>query len=131
MSMFFTHDPDPTEMASLLIGAASDCVPTGNDKLDTFISEIVTRYRDSGGFTAFEGDAVMLCEDIEVALQMVASGATRENVRELAHLNLMALAEARTCEAWTDAGAESSEVEWSDAEGDEAVYDRQYDHRYA
>jgi hypothetical protein len=113
MSMFFTTDPDPTEMASLLVGAALDCVPTGHAGLDVFIGEVADRYRAQGGFAAFEGDAVLMCEDVEVALQMIAAQATCENAREIAQMNLLALAEARESESWSGVGAESGEIDWA------------------
>jgi hypothetical protein len=110
--MFFTNDPDPTEMASILVGAAIDCVPTGNARLDVFVADLADRYRALGGFAAFDGNAVEMCEDAALALEMVAAQAESEDARELAQMNLMAYAEARGSDAWTAGG---EDVEWADA----------------
>lgn len=119
MSMFFTHDPTPTEMASMLVGALCDCQDQINGGLADFAGEIITSYRVSGGFAAFEGDAVMVCEDAASCLQLIAVQAACEATRELATLNLMAYAEAQTADSWSAVGSENGDVD---------AY--AYDHRY-
>ena len=107
--MFFTTDPTPTEMASMLIGALCDCQGELSGGLAAFAGEIVDRYRDAGSFAGFSGDAVMLCEDAATCLQMIAAQGACES-RELASLNLMAYAEAQTSSGWVSAGAENADI---------------------